>query len=49
MTPTKHAEQSIHSLILAKISGKVREINKCQARLDYWTERVHDEELKGEK
>lgn len=40
MTPIEHSENAMHRLILARIAGNVREINYWQARLDYWTERV---------
>lgn len=47
MTPTEQSEAAMHNLVLARITGNVREINKWLTRLDYWTERVIEEERKG--
>lgn len=49
MTPTQHAEAAMHALCLARIMGDEAGVRYWQVRLDYWTLRVHDEELKGGK
>lgn len=49
MTLTQHAEQAMHNLCLARIIGNEAKVRYWQTRVDYYTERVHDDELKGGK
>lgn len=47
MTPTELSEQAMHNLILARLKGDIRNINYWLTRVDYYTERVIEEERKG--
>lgn len=46
MTYKESAEYAMHRLCLAKIMKDEPEVRKWQGHVDYWTEQVHDEELK---
>ena len=46
MTPTEHAENAMHRLVLAKIVGNARDIAYWLCRVDYWSEIIIQEGLK---
>jgi len=46
MTPKEQCQLVIHELCIARLRKDEKGIKKWITRLDYWTEMVHEEELK---
>ena len=46
MTSKESAEYAMHRLVLAKIMKDELKVKKWQGHVDYWTEQVHNDELK---
>lgn len=47
MTAIEMSEHAMHRLVMARLAGRIRDINYWLCRVDYWTERVIEEQLKG--
>ena len=47
MTPKEQCQLVIHELCIARLRKDEKGIKKWITRLDYWTEMVYEEELKG--